>query len=137
MIIKSSIIYISEHNENRRNIDIILYKNHYIILKKFHVLIGKQNRRYVCRKCLNSYTNQLEILTHKRLCGNNDKSVYIPCKETHVKWDKQYQNVPLYSINFADFEARNEPIFDPDKDQCKTIDICKQVPCNGFYTINK
>ena len=98
---------------------------------------GKQDRRYVCRKCLNSYTNQLEKLTHKRLCGNNDKSVYTPCKETHVKWDKQYQNVPLYSKSIADFEARNEPIFDPDKDQCKTIDICKQVPCNGFYTINK
>ena len=38
----------------------------------------------------------------------------------------------------ADFEARNEPVFDPDKDQCKTIDVCKQIPCwNGFNVINK
>ena len=27
-------LYISKHNKNRRIIDLILYKNHYIILKK-------------------------------------------------------------------------------------------------------
>ena len=38
----------------------------------------------------------------------------------------------------ADFEAIHEPIFDKDKQQCKRIDICKQIPrCNGFYVINK
>ena len=63
-------LYIAENNENRRIIDLILYKNHYILLKKLHVLIGKQDRRYVCRNCLNSYTNQSELTTHKRLCGS-------------------------------------------------------------------
>ena len=38
----------------------------------------------------------------------------------------------------ADFEARNEPIFDQNNQHCKTIDICKQIfCCNGFYVINK
>ena len=57
-------------------------------------LSEKEDRRFVCRSCLNSYTNQTELTTHKRLCGNNDKSVYLPCKGTHVKWDKYYQKSP-------------------------------------------
>ena len=61
--------------------------------------------------------NQLELTSHKRLWGINDKSVYIPCKETHNKWDK-HQKMPIYSTIFADFESRNDPIFDLDKDQC-------------------
>ena len=44
----------------------------------------------------------------------------------------------IASFITADFEARNEPIFDPEKDRCKTIDVCKQISCcNGFYVINK
>ena len=46
--------------------------------------------------------------------------------------------MPIYSITFAHFGARNEPISDQDKQQCKTIDIRKQIPCcHGFYVINK
>ena len=56
-------LFISKNNENWRNIDLILYKNLYLLLKKLHVFIGKQDRRYVCKNCLNSYTNQLELRT--------------------------------------------------------------------------
>ena len=81
-------LYISENIENRRIIDLISYKNHFILLKKLHVFIGKHDNSYVCRKCLSSYTVQSELSTHKKLCGNKNKSVCIPTKETHVKWDK-------------------------------------------------
>ena len=36
-------LYISKHNENRRVIDLILYRNHYILLKKLHLFIGKHD----------------------------------------------------------------------------------------------
>ena len=131
-------LYISKHNENRRIIDLILYKNHYILPKKLLVFIGKHDNRYVCRNCLSSYTIQSEITTHKKTCGFKNKFVYIPCKETLVKWDKYCQKKSIYSIIIADFEAENEPINDQNKQGCKTIDICKQIPCcNGFYVINK
>ena len=118
-------LYISIHNENRRIKDLFFYKNHYILLKKLHVFIGKHDNHYVCRNCLSSYSNQSELATHKRICGNKDKSVYIPCRETHVKWDKFYQQMPIYSIIIADVEARNEPIVNQNSHHCKTIDICK------------
>ena len=131
-------LYISKNIENRRIIDLILYKNHYILLKKLHVFIGKHDNSFVCRNCLSSYSVQSELITHKKLCGNKDKSVYIPSKETHVKWDKYYQKMSIYSIIIADFEARIEPIINQDNASSKTVDVCKQIPCcNGFYVINK
>ena len=131
-------LYIFKNIENRRIIDLILYKNHYILLKKLHVFIGKHDNNYVCRNCLSSYIVQSELITHKRLCGNKNKSVYIPSKETHIKWDKYYQKMPIYSFIIAHFAARNKPIINQDHDISKTIDICKQIPsCNGFYVINK
>ena len=115
--------------------DLILYKNHYILLKKLHVFIGKHDNQYVCRNCLSSYSVQSELSTYS---GNKNKSVYITTKESHIKWDKYYQKKPVYSIIIADFEARNEPIITQDNVVCKTIDICKEIPsCNGFYVINK
>ena len=129
---------ISKNIENRRIIDLILYKNHYILLKKLHVVIGKRDNIYVCRNCLSSYTVLSKLITHKRLCCNKNKSVYIPSKETHVKWNKYYQKMPTYSISIADFEARNEVIINQDNVISKTIDVCQQIPtCNGFYVINK
>ena len=87
---------------------------------------------------MSSYSVQSELITHKKLCGNKNKSVYIPSKETHVKWNKYYQKMPIYSIIFADFEARNEPIINQDNVVSTTIDVCKQIRCyNGFYVINK
>ena len=130
-------LYISKNVENRRIIDLILYKNHYILLKKLNVFIGKHDNIYICRNCLNSYTVETELNTHKKLCGNKNKSVYIPSKQTHVKWDKYYQKMPIYSIIIADFEARNEPIMNQDNATSKTIDVCKQIPiCNGLFVIN-
>ena len=65
-------------------------------------------------------------MIHKRLCGIKNKFVYIPGKETLVIWDKFYQEMPIYSFFDADFEARSEPIFDKDKQQWKTIGVCKK-----------
>ena len=131
-------LYISNNIENRRIIDLILYKNHYILLKKLHVFIGKHDSSYICRNCLCSYTVQSELTTHKRLCGTKNKSVYIPAKESHVMWNKYYQKMPIYSNIIADFEARNKPIINQDNDISKTIDICEQIPvCNGLYIINR
>ena len=43
---------------NRRIMDLILYKNQYILLEKLHVFIGKHDNCYICRSCLSRYTIQ-------------------------------------------------------------------------------
>ena len=66
-------LYISKNIEYRRIIDLFLNKNHYILLKKLHVFIGKHDNSFVCRNCLSSYSTQSELTTHKKLCGNKNK----------------------------------------------------------------
>ena len=68
-------LYISKLNENKRIIDLILYKIHYILLKKLHDFIGKHDCRYLCRNCLGGYTIQSELTNFKRICENENRSV--------------------------------------------------------------
>ena len=46
--------------------------------------MGKHDSHYVCRNCLSGCTIQSELVVHERICGIQNKSVNIPCKETDV-----------------------------------------------------
>ena len=65
-------IEISE-NESDKVINLLIYKNHYVLIKKLNVFIGKHDCKYVCRKCLNSYTTHSMLATHKKLCKENQQ----------------------------------------------------------------
>ena len=41
-----------------RVFDLLIYQNHYFLNKKLHVLLGKQDSKFVCRRCLSSYSSQ-------------------------------------------------------------------------------
>ena len=58
-------LYISKNIENRKTIDLILYENHYMLLKKLHVFIGKHDNSFICRNCLSRYSVQSELITQK------------------------------------------------------------------------
>ena len=45
-------------NESDRVIDLAIYKNHYILIKKLDVCLGDHNKKFICRRCLNSYTSE-------------------------------------------------------------------------------
>ena len=46
-------IEISE-NESDRVVDLLIYRIHYALIKKLHVILGDHNKSFVCRRCLNS-----------------------------------------------------------------------------------
>ena len=41
-------------NERDEVIDLLIYKNHYVLIKKLDVFLGDLNKKYNCRQCLNS-----------------------------------------------------------------------------------
>ena len=59
-------------NESDKVIDLIIYENHYALIKKLHVFLGNHNKGFVCRRCLNSYTNENALLNHKEKCGDDN-----------------------------------------------------------------
>ena len=59
-------------NESDNVIDLLIYKNHYALIKKLHVFLGNHNKSFVCRRCLNSYTCENALINHKEKCGDDN-----------------------------------------------------------------
>ena len=55
-------------NDSDRVIDLIIYKNHYALIKKLNVFSGDHHKNFLCRRCLNSYTSENMLMIHKPKC---------------------------------------------------------------------
>ena len=123
-------------NDSDRIIDLAIYKNHYVLIKKLDVFLGDHNKKFICRRCLSSYTNENMLIKHKPKCENNDITSIKTSNESHLFWKKYFHKNPLYFRIYADFEADNE------KDDSivgnKTTNIYKQNPIlNGYHIVSE
>ena len=128
-------IEISKNNSDRV-IDLAIYKNHYVLIKKLDVFLGDHNKRFICRRCLSSYTSENMLIKHKPKCENNNITTIRTSNESHLHWKKHFHKNPLYFRIYADFEADNE------KDNSiignKTTNIYKQNPVlNGYHIVSE
>ena len=95
-------------NDSDRVIDLAIYKNRYALIKKLDVLLGDHNKKYICRRCLSSYTSENMLKKHKQKCGEDNITTLKTSTESHVHWKKHFHKNPLYFRIYADFEADNE-----------------------------
>ena len=82
-------IEVSE-NDSDRVIDLAIYKNHYVLTKRIDVFLGDHNKKFICRRCLNSYTSENMLMKHKQKCENNDTTTIRTSKESHLYWKKTF-----------------------------------------------
>ena len=126
-------------NESVNVIDLLIYKNHYALIKKLHVFLGDHNKSFVCRCCLNSYTCENALNNHKEKCGDDNICTTKTSNESQFFWKKHFHKNPLYFRIYADFEADNEK--DNSKIGKKTANIYKQNPVlnglNGYHIISE
>ena len=123
-------------NESDKVIDLLIYKNHYDLIKKLHVFLGNHNKNFVCRRCLNSYTCENAFINHKEICGDDNICTIRTSNESHLFWKKHFHKNPLYFRIYADFEADNE--IDGSNVGNKTTNIYKQNPVlNCYYIISE
>ena len=128
-------IEISKNNSDRV-IDLAIYKNHYVLVKKLDVFLGDHNNKFICRCCLCSYTSENMLIKHKPKCENNDITSIKTSNESHFHWKKHFHKNPLYFRIYADFEADNEN--DDSIVGKKTINIYKQNPVlNGYHIVSE
>ena len=123
-------------NDSDRVIDLAIYKNHYVLIKKLDVFLGDHNKKFICRRCLCSYTSENMLIKHKQKCGDDNITTIKSSNESHLHWKKHFHKNPLYFRIYADFEADNE------KDNSivgnKTTNIYKQNPVlNGYHIISE
>ena len=128
-------IEISKKNSDRV-IDLAIYRNHYVLIKKLDVFLGDQNKKFICRRCLSSYTSENMLMKHKEKCENNDITSIKTSNESHLHWKKTFHKNQLYFRIYADFEADNEK--DDSIVSNKTTNIYKQNPVlNGYHIISE
>ena len=128
-------IEISKNNSDRV-IDLAIYKNHYVLVKKLNVFLGDHNKKFICRRCLSSYTSENMLIKHKPRCENNEITSIKTSNESHIFWKKHFHENPLYFRIYADFEADNEE--DNTSIGNKTTNIYKQNPVlNGYQIISE
>ena len=123
-------------NKSDRVVDLLIYKNHYALIKKLNVFLGDHHKNFICRRCLNSYTSENMLRIHKPKCENNDITTIRTSNESHLHWKIHFHKNPLYFRIYADFEADNE------KDNSivvnKTTIIYKQNPVlNGYRIVSE
>ena len=59
-------------NKSDRVIDLGIYINHFVLIKKLYVFLGDHNKKFICRQCLSSYTSENMLMKHKQKCGNDN-----------------------------------------------------------------
>ena len=123
-------------NDSDRVIDLAIYKNHYVLIKKLDVFLGDHNKKFICRRCLSSYTSENMLMKHKEKCGDDDITTIRTSNESHLHWKKHFHKNPLYFRIYADFEADNEK---ENSIVCdKTTNIYKQNPVlNGYHIVSE
>ena len=123
-------------NASDRVIDLAIYKNQYILIKKLNIFLGDHNKNFICRRCLSSYTSENMLIKHKQKCGDDNITTIKTSNESHLFWKKHFHKNPLYFRIYADFEADNEK--DNSKIGNKTTNIYKQNPVlNGYRIISE
>ena len=120
-------------NESDRVVDLLIYKNHYALIKKLNVFLGDHHKNFICRRCLSSYTSEKMLKIHKPECESNDLSTIRTSPASHLHWKKHFLKNPLFFRIYADFEADNEK--DNSSMGSKTTNIYKQNPVLNGYRI--
>ena len=123
-------------NDSDRVVDLLIYKKHYILIKKFKVFLGDHHKNFICRRCLNSYTNENMLMIHRPKCENIDITTTRNSSETHLHWKNHFHKNPLYFRIYADSKADKEE--DNSSVGNKTTKINKQNPVlNGYEIVSE
>ena len=122
--------------DSDRVVDLLFYKNHYALIKKLNIFLGDHHKKFLCRRCLNSYTCDNALKNHKEQYGDDNISTIRTSNEPHLYWKKHFHKNPLYLRIIADFEADNE--IDKSSVGNTSTNIYKQNPViNGYYIISE
>ena len=82
-------------NDSARVVDLLLYKNHYLLNKKLKVFLGDHHKNFICRRCLNLYKSENMLLIHKPKRQNYDITTIRTSSESHIYWKDHFHKNPL------------------------------------------
>ena len=100
-------VYVNK-NYSGKQIDLLLYKNHYCLITNLQrLLTDNRNLNFVCRRCLNIFGTQKILDNHIDMCQN-----FEPCKikfpkNNYLFFHSYHTKIDLPIRVYADFECFN------------------------------
>ena len=86
-------------NNSERVIDLAIYKNHYVLIKKSVVFSGDHNKKIICRQCFSSYTSENMLMKHKQKCAHDNITTLRTSKESDLHWKNIFIEIH-YTLGF-------------------------------------
>lgn len=114
-------LYLTKEYDKNDVIDLLLYENHYMWIKQLDLFFktdsDHDNRIYLCRKCLNKFTNENALIKHKELCDNYDycKLIMPTEKDYKLEYKKYHFKNKVPFVIYGDFESLNKELTDIDR----------------------
>ena len=89
------------NNKSNKYLDLLLYNNHYMIIKKIDQFFypNNKNKTYFCRNCCNTFYSQIKYEEHIEFCSNEKTLVLLPSKTNicNLKHSK-YTTITIYML---------------------------------------
>ena len=108
-------IPIYKSNKNyEKYIDLLLYQDHYMIIKRIDLFFNKNNKTHFCRNCCNSFYSENKYRDHIMFCKSNKTQILMPSKFKYLQFRNIQNTIQYPFICFADIESymvyKNEKI---------------------------
>ena len=94
--------------ESDKVIDLIIYKNRYVLIQKPNVFSGDHNKKPICRQCLNSFTSENMLIIHKPKRKKIHITIMKSSSKSHVCWKNHFHKNDFCFRIYADFEVDKE-----------------------------
>ena len=77
-------------NDSDRVLDLLIYKNHYVLNKAWEIFLGNHNCNFVCRICLRSFPSRNVLMKHRQRCDQQEITSIRTSNECHLYWKKKH-----------------------------------------------
>ena len=133
--------------EGRESVDLLLIsdeeKRHYCLIKSMSRLLSSQSSTdehvlHYCPRCLNHFTTQEKLATHKEYCSAHEAvKIEMPGEGTTLSFKNYNRSMRVPFIVYADFESFIKPIdtCGPNPENSYTKQYQKHTPSSFCYYI--
>ena len=82
-------------NESGSVVDLLIYTNHYALVRKINVFSGDHHKKFICRRCLESITSENMLMLRKPKCENNEICGVRTSSDSHLHWKGHFHKNPI------------------------------------------
>ena len=124
------VIYLTENRLGNKHINLLLYKNHFWLVKDLsrlfaNIYIKNNGKKWFCNFCLHmSYMKEKHDI-HIKHCNSEGQICNVPPPKTFLKFENYERKIPAPFVIYADFECVCEPI---EEIHGKTTWVSKHLP---------